>query len=89
MSKYGGYWCEKHEKKHTELTMGYYGCKKCSDEFDEELRKKDELREQGYENPEEVLKQLEIGFQQIKDGKGMTTEEMKAKLKERREISKR
>ena len=30
--KYGGYWCEKHKKKHTELTMGYYGCKACYDD---------------------------------------------------------
>jgi hypothetical protein len=51
----------------------------------ERMYAKEELLELGYENPEEVLKQLEIGFQQIKDGKGLTTEEMKEKLKERRE----
>ena len=60
MSKYGGYWCEKHEKKHTELTMGYYGCKTCYDEL--------------------LKKNLEEGLQQIKDGKGITTEEVKERL---------
>ena len=43
----------------------------------------EELRERGYENPEEVLRQIEEGRQQIKDGKGMTTEELKAKLLKR------
>ena len=48
----------------------------------------EELEERGYENPEEVLKQLEIGLQQCRDGKGLTTEELKEKLKRfRDEIS--
>ena len=92
MSKYGGYWCEKHEKKHTELTMGYYGCKKCSDEFDEEQAKPSEsgfnVDEMNKLFKDSILKKkLDEGLQQVKDGKGITTEELKEKLRKRYETS--
>ncbi len=41
----------------------------------------EELIGQGYDNPEELLRNLEIGLQQAKEGKGYTTEELKEKLK--------
>lgn len=41
----------------------------------------EELREQGYENPEELLEKLKIGLEQCRCGKGISTEELKKKLK--------
>ena len=46
-----------------------------------DMTPEEELRERGYEDVEELLKNLEIGLQQCRDGKGMTTEELKEKLK--------